>query len=88
MGTNKKNKNKPLTIGAFYGPEEKEKEETTKIIYSELTRHMIKIKRTDKITLAGDFNAKFKIDNPVVRQNESRNGIILEDLIQQTNVCL
>ena len=44
-----KTKNKPLTIGAFYGPEEKKKEETTKRIYSELlTRHMLKIKRQTK----------------------------------------
>ena len=78
------NKYRPLTIGAFYAG--KESIENKKRIYAEVTRHIIKVKETNKIMLAGDFNAKIEINTTEIKYTMSKNNKIMSNLLQQTNL--
>ena len=73
-----------ISIGVFYGPQENEKIEKVKEIYETLDHQINQRKKTTEVILGGDFNAKIKMDQ--INQNESRNGKILEDIINKNDL--
>ena len=73
-----------ISIGVFYGPQENKKIEKVKEIYETLDLQINQRKKTTKVILGGDFNAKIKIDH--INQNESRNGKILQDIINRNEL--
>ena len=77
---------KNIAIGVFYGPQESEKGEKVKEIYAALNRQIEqKINECD-IILAGDFNAKLAISKATCTQTESRNGKMLQEMINEYNL--
>ncbi len=82
-----KTRPKNIAIGAFYGPQEKEKIEKVKDIYRGLTTQINQINKNAEIIIAGDFNAKLEITKDENRiQDESRNGKILKELMNNTGL--
>ena len=78
-------KYKPIILGVYYGAQEGDKQNPT--TYKEITKQYNTLKHNgkNKVTLAGDFNAKLKIDTENIKQNESSNGILLREMIKNTN---
>ena len=77
---------KNIAIGVFYGPQENEKIEKVKEIYTALNNQIAQKAQTNEIIIAGDFNAKLLIDTDNHKQSESRNGKLLKDLIANNNL--
>ena len=77
----KQNQTEKLFIGTYYGKQESAKEEELEEEYDNLRDQITRLKQ-GQIILAGDFNAKLKIDKNDKQQNESRNGKYLRELIE------
>lgn len=80
--------NKILHVGIMYGKQEGFSVEETQREYDELTTQIMTRKRTGDIVLTGDFNAKLEIkdrQNKII-QNQSRNGRMLQQTIDTTNI--
>ena len=85
MDKNQHGKN-PVSIGVFYGPQEKCSNEEADRQFSQITTQVNKLKKQGEIVLVGDFNAKIEIDNKVVKQNQSKNGKYMQLMLDQTNL--
>ena len=80
-------KNKtPVDIGVFYGPQEKCSNEEAQRQYSQLTSQINKLASKDEVILMGDFNAKVDVQTEDVRQEESRNGKYMQEMLHSTNL--
>ncbi len=74
---------KPIFIGAFYGPQEKTTKQKVEDIYTTLETQVTQLENQGEVLLTGDFNAKLEIRNPQGQQEESRNGKILQQMINR-----
>ena len=79
-------KPKNFAIGVFYGPQEKTKQELAKSIYNCLETQVSLQMSGNEIILGGDFNAKIEIDNNEIKQKQSRNGKLLQRMIENTGL--
>ena len=77
---------KNISIGVFYGPQENEKLEKTKEIYEKLENQITQKLMENEMILGGDFNAKLKIEKQTEKQKQSRNGKILQELINRKDL--
>ena len=75
-------------IGVFYGPQEKCTQEEAQRQYSQLTSQIIKMKREGEVILMGDFNAKVKVQETLIDQKETRNGTLLNSMVEDTNTVI
>ena len=81
-------KPKNLAIGFFYGPQENENISKAKEIFTALNNQIAHKAETNKIIIAGDFNAKITINNEECKQSESRNGKLLQNIIEDNNLIV
>ena len=54
--------------------------------YSQLRTQITRLKKDGPIILTGDFNAKLNVDKPGIKQEMSKNGELLQELIDQTDM--
>jgi len=80
--------NRKLFIGIFYGPQETEKAEETERQYSQLKAQVHSLQKRGDVILTGDFNAKLELKSSEVRQKASRNGGLLQDVIDNTKMIV
>ena len=73
-------------IGVFYGPQEKCTNEEAQRQYSQLTTQINKLKLSGEIILTGDFNAKLEINTTNIRQERSKNGKYMQEMITSTGM--
>ena len=80
--------NKSMHIGAYYGKQEGHNVEETQREYDEITTQIINRKHTGDVVLTGDFNAKIEIkeNNGKIKQNQSRNGKMLQHTLDMTKL--
>ncbi len=73
-------------IGIYYGPQERAPKEEVQREYDTLKSQINSLKQNGKVILAGDFNAKLKVNIPErkINQEMSRNGELLKELIEDT----
>ena len=81
-----KSKHKKMFIGVYYGKQEDEAIEVVEREFSQLRTQFTKLKAKGPIVLTGDFNAKIKIMKNEVKQETSRNGKMLEDMLNQLDL--
>ena len=75
----------PIHIGAYYGKQENLDAITEE--YENLTDSICgKINGNKELTLLGDFNAKLEIVHNEVVQKQSRNGNLLQGLLETTHM--
>ena len=79
-------KNIKIHIGTYYGKQEKEPVETVEREFSQLKTQIQKLSNNGSIILKGDFNAKLKIDKGDKKQAQSRNGKLLEEMLNTTSL--
>ena len=77
---------KNISIGVFYGPQENEKVEKNKEIFEKLENQITQNLTENELIIGGDFNAKLEINKPTEKQEQSRNGKILQDLITKKDL--
>ena len=77
---------RPTYIGIFYRPQEKVGKEEAARQYSQIKTQIIKLKARGEIILTGDFNAKIAVNQQHTKQEPSRNGRLLMDLIEETHL--
>ena len=77
---------KNIAIGVFYGPQESVKTNKVKEIYAALNNQIAQKAQSNEIIIAGDYNAKLKIDTNECKQDESRNGKLLREIINNNNL--
>ena len=82
---NTKGKRK-ISVGVYYGKQEKEQLDIVEREYSQLRTQITKLKKEGPVILVGDFNAKIKITKQGVDQKLSRNGEMLQDLLDHTDM--
>ena len=71
--------NNKIYIGAYYGKQEKEPREIIEREYSQLQTQINQLEKTGSIILTGDFNAKLKITDNNITQEQSPNGNHLQN---------
>ena len=71
-------------IGVYYGPQEKCSNEEAERQYTQITAQINKLKPKGQVILMGDFNAKLEIRNEYVTQAQSRNGLHMQKMIDDT----
>ena len=77
----------PLYIGAYYGKQENCKLAEINEEYERLSNSICGKNTCDKeIILMGDFNAKLEIEKECMKQNQSRNGKLLYQLLETTGM--
>ena len=81
-----KNGKQKTYIGTYYGLQEHAPIEEVEREMSQITTQINTLKQKGRIILTGDFNAKLEINTNNTKQNESRNGKILNDLIKNTDL--
>ena len=81
-----KNKSKRLSIGTFYGLQEKEKREEIQRQYAQLTAQILKLKQEGEAILTGDFNSKLQVHKEQVQQEISQNGKEMEKMMDTTGM--
>ena len=81
-----KDQNRKLSIGVFYGLQEKEKREEITRQYAQLTAQILKLKEEGEVILMGDFNSKLKIEMREACQEISPNGREMQKMIDQTGI--
>ena len=79
---------RPTYIGAYYGPQEKIEKEIVNREYHEISTPILHLAADGEVLLAGDFNAKFQINTPKVKQDQSRNGDLLQTLIDSNHLLV
>ena len=77
---------KNISIGVVYGPQENEKIEKVRQIYNALDIQIKQKSINNEVILAGDFNAKLQVNYPHAKQDESRNGKILKEIINENSL--
>ena len=75
-----------MFIGVYYGKQEDEAIDVVEREFSQLRTQLTKLKARGPIVLSGDFNAKIKIMENEVKQQTSRNGKMLEDMLNQLDL--
>ena len=75
-----------IAIGVFYGPQENVATEKIREIYNNLETQINTKRKNNEIILGGDFNAKLHVIKDGQTQKQSRNGKILQDLIDNTQL--
>ncbi len=73
-------------IGVFYGPQENNPIENTRKIYNKLETQIKQLQKRGEVIIGGDFNAKLKITSEKGNQEESRNGMLLQAIINETHL--
>ena len=76
-------KKKEVYIGCYYGLQEKAEKRSVEAQFEHLKTQVSMLQQDSCIIIAGDFNAKLPFDN---HQEISRNGKILEEFLQDTNM--
>ena len=77
---------KSIAIGAFYGPQEHAKSWKCQGIYTTLSNQITQKAASSEVIIAGDFNAKLTINKIDCNQQESRNGKLLKEMIDNNNL--
>ena len=77
---------KPFALGVFYGKQENVKEEVIEAQFKALLTDIHLLMQDHRIILAGDFNAKLKIQKVDVKQEQSQNGRWLQELIELSHM--
>ena len=77
---------KNISIGVFYGPQENNPTDVVREIYQNLETQIKQKSKGKEIILGGDFNAKLKAQMGQEKQEESRNGKILQGIINNTEM--
>ena len=67
-------------------PRKVEKTDKVKEIYTALNSQIAQKVQSNEIIIAGDYNAKLKIDTNECKQAESRNGKLLRETINNSNL--
>ena len=71
-------------MGVFYGPQENIKVETARNIYSNLETQIKQKSKDNEIAIGSDFNAKLQVHKDGHEQAKSRNGKILQEILDNT----
>ena len=77
---------KKTIFGCFYGPQEKTKIEEVKTQYDHLTTQIEMLNVEGTVILGGDFNAKLPVKTEDYNQEISRNGKLLEEMLNETGM--
>ena len=77
---------KPFALGVFYGKQENTKEEEIEAQFKALLTDIHLLMQDHRIILAGDFNAKLKVQKVAVKQEQSQNGRWLQELIELSHM--
>ena len=77
---------KKISVGVYYGKQEKDPRDSVEREFSQLRTQITKLKNEGPIILVGDFNAKLKVEKQGIKQEMSRNGELLQDLLDQTDM--
>ena len=75
-----------ITIGVFNGPQENVTTEKVRDIYNNLETQINTKRKNNEVILGGDFNAKLHVIKDGQTQTQSRNGKILQHLIDNTQL--
>ena len=75
-----------IAIGVFYSPQENEKMENAKGIYTALGHQIAQKAQNNEVILAGDFNAKLQINTNSCKQYISRNGKLLGEIMDNNDL--
>ena len=76
----------PTFLGAYYGPQEKIDNDTVYREYQEIRTTLTRLQEQGDVMLIGDFNAKLNINTPKYKQQQTRNGALLQEIIENTNI--
>ena len=79
-------KNKKIYIGVYYGKQENEKSEIVEREFSQLQTQINRLKKQGPTIIVGDFNAKLKVQKGEIKQEVSRNGKYLTELLENCEV--
>ena len=75
-----------IAIGVFYGPQENEKMEKAKDIFTALGHQIAQKAQNNEVIIAGDFNAKLQINSNSCKQHISRNGKLLREIMDNNDL--
>ena len=67
-------------------PRKVKKTDKVKEIYAALNNQIAQKAQSNEIIIASDYNAKLKIDTNECKQDESRNGKLLREIINNNNL--
>ena len=71
-------------IGCVYGLQERNRIEEVERQFNNITTQIEIAQNRGQVILAGDFNAKIKVDKRDYKQATSRNGRLLENMLETT----
>ena len=74
-------KNTPIV---FYGPQENKKLERVRGIFTNRDIQIKQKSKNNEVILEGDFNAKLQVNKDGQEQSQSRNGKVLQGMIDNT----
>jgi hypothetical protein len=77
---------KKIAVGCYYGPQENTNREAIAHQYSQLKGQIMTLKKQGGVVLTGDFNAKLGFKRRNGQQQQSRNGMLLEDIMKECNM--
>ena len=75
-----------IHLGCYYGLQEKAEKEKVENEFDQPKTQIAMMDHKGPITLAGDFNAKIRMDEADCKQDMSCNGKILEQFLQETRM--
>ena len=75
---------KNIAIGVIYGPQENIKVETARDINASLETEIKQKSKDNEIIIGGNFNAKLQVNKDGCEQAQSRNGKILQEMLDNT----
>ena len=75
-----------IAIGVFYGPQENEKMENAKDIFTAIGHQIAQKAQNNEVIIAGDFNAKLQINSNSCKQHISRNGKLLREIMDNNDL--
>ena len=79
-------KNKKFYLACYYGKQEADKRTTIEKEYQQLDTQLGTMIRKGEIIIAADFNAKLEINEDNYKQKQSKNGELLQKLINKYNL--
>ena len=77
---------KTYPLEYYMAPQVNEKIEKVRQIYNALDIQIKQKSMNNEVIPAGGFNAKLQVNNPHVKQEESRNGKILKEVIKDNSL--
>ena len=80
------NNSKKIQIGVYYGKQERDSREDVEREFLQLRTQINQLKKDGQVILTGDFNAKLAINKGEIKQNESPNGKLLRELLENTGM--